>query len=242
MSIETKLEDLDSSVEDWDDSVRSNTSALNSLVDAVKDLTEIVKGKPQTVNVSNAFSRADTINAALTRSTPTDEPVQENFCGFLEGDRVLYVSSVYKTGLPGVVKFHNTRAFRDGEVPVIREDSNVEDVFPARSTILASALEHYEAPAPEQWYNGDPEGSMYEWNERLLRAAADEGFYVGFIYQKPESLTPTAKRVTISRVTSTPSASDFGASVVTAVGYDPESHGPRNFRLDRIKSYVRPSE
>lgn len=238
MSIETTFENLESTVEDLDDTIKSNTSATNGLVDAIKELIEH-KTKPTTVNVVN-----NPDSGPLNLWTPTDdsEPQQEDFCGFLEGDRVLYVSSVYKSGLPGVVKFHNTRAFRDGEVPVIREDSNVEDVYPARSTILASALEHFEAPEPEPWYKSEPEGLMLEWNERMLRVAAEEGFYVAFIYQKENSLTPTAKRVTINRVTSTPPAYDIGEPVVTAVGYDPSSNGPRNFRLDRIKSYVRFSD
>lgn len=240
MSIETTFENLEATVEDLDDTIKSNTSATNGLVDAIKELIGN-KTKLTTVNVVNS---AD--SGPLNLWTPTDdpEPQKENFCGFLEGDRVLYVSSVYKHGLPGVVKFHSTRAFRDGEVPVIREDSNAEDVYPARSTILASALEHFEKPAPDPWYKGDPDGSMKEWNERMLRAAAEDGFYVSFIYQKVDTalLTPEAKRVTISRVTSLPPAHDLGESVVTAVGYDPSSGGPRNYRLDRIKSYVRYSD
>lgn len=234
MSIESTLDSLDNSLDNLGDDVRSNTSAANAVVDAIKDLTKLIESKPQTVNVSNRFL------GGATAVEP--EPQQENFCGFLEGDKVLYVSSVYKSGLPGTVKFHNTRAFRDDEVPVIRADSNVEDVFPARSTILASSLEHFVAPEPEPWYKGDPDGNMYEWNERILRAAEADGFYVSFLYSKPESLTPQAKRVTISRITTTPPAYDMGDSVITAVAYDPESHGPRNFRLDRIKSYVRHSE
>jgi len=239
MSIEDNFQNLESTVEDLDESVRSNTSATNGLLDAVKELTEYVKANPSVLNVSNSFLGGAT-------AAP---PERENWCGFLEGDKVVYVGSVYKSGLNGTVKFHATRAFRDGEVPVIRADNNAEDVFPARSTILASSLEQYDKPE-QPWYKGEPTGDRDEWNERILRAAAEEGFHVTFLYEKPRSLaylsddepTPETRRVTISSVTSLPSAYDFGDSVVHAKGFDTGRHAPRNFRLDRIKSFVRYSD
>lgn len=226
MSLESVIEALDSTVDSLDDTVSENNRVTNVLAQSVAELAKVI--------------RDDFNDRAVSLDAPEATASKPNWSGFAEGDEVVYIASMYPRGLRARVKAHLDRPTLDGEVPVVRADNGRTDVFPARGTVLALNLSYYmPEPPAEEWTK--PDGKP-DWNLRILKAAAEDGFAVEFTYEKPipalrmryaweqPRKVQETKRCTISKVNSLgPNDADSRISA-----YDLDKNEPRTFRLDRI--------
>lgn len=229
--LSNNIDTFDNTVEELSASLRDQHSNISALASAVTELATAVRDQRDSAPVAITNNFTDT--GAGTYS------------GFNEGDEVVYVGSIYKEGLKAKVKFHTARTFRDGEVPVVRADNNQNDVWPARSTILASSLRFYARPKTQpRWYHQTPSGDHKTWNIRVLEEAATEGLTVRFVYEKPaERFAPSWSSERTTRVVEVKKFNRLGFNDADAIvsGIDTNvssGEANRNFRLDRIQGYV----